>query len=352
MTEYGLDLSKHNGTVNFNAIKNAGNTFVILRAGYGVSGTKDPKFEEYYQAAKSAGVKVGAYYYSYALNINGAESEANNFLSFVAGKQFEMPVYIDMEDADSYKSKNGFPSNATLNAICNKFCEIVQNKGYYVGIYASESWFNSKLTSLGDYTKWVANWGTNNGTQQSTKPNYGMHQFTSRYSLGGKNFDRNVANVDFTTAIKTNGLNGYGANTPVTPTTPSSSTSTSTNNGSWKGDPQYYLNNDAVGVWQNAMNIGFDTNELSVDNKFGVASQEFARTHILWTGQQHDCPTAIKWLQRRLKDQYHFNDIDIDGVFGSYTKKCVEVFQANRGLEVDGKVGLVTTYWLLEGTVK
>ena len=97
---YGLDLSKHNGTVDFNAIKNSGNDFVILRCGYGVNGTKDPKFEEYYAKAKATGLKVGAYYYSYALNISGALQEARNCLSFISGKQFEMPVYIDMEDAD------------------------------------------------------------------------------------------------------------------------------------------------------------------------------------------------------------------------------------------------------------
>ena len=69
--EYGLDLSRHNGSVDFNRIKSAGNSFVILRAGYGNTvKQKDPKFEEYYTQAKSVGLKIGAYWYSYALSAN------------------------------------------------------------------------------------------------------------------------------------------------------------------------------------------------------------------------------------------------------------------------------------------
>lgn len=334
---YGLDLSKHNGRVDFNAIKNSGNDFVILRCGYGVNGTKDPKFEEYYKQAKAAGLKVGGYYYSYALNVTGAKAEANNCLSYIQGKQFEMPVYIDMEDADSYKAKNGMPSNSTLNEICNEFCRILESNGYYSGVYASKSWFDTKLTSLGNYTKWIARYGTNNGTKQFDYPTYGMYQFTSAYKINGKVFDRNYCYVDFTTAIKNKGLNGFGYSDVPRET--------------WKGNLNYYLENDRVGVWQRAMNKGFDTDELSIDNKFGIASQNFAKTHILWTGQKHNCPTAIKWLQTILRDHYEFYNLDIDGKFGSYTEKCVQEFQANRNITADGKVGLVTTYHLLEGTV-
>lgn len=340
---YGLDLSKHNGSVDFNAIKNSGNDFVILRCGYGVNGTKDPKFEEYYSKAKAAGLKVGAYYYSYALNVSGAKAEANNCISYIQGKQFEMPVYIDMEDADRYKSKNGMPSNSTLNEICNEFCRILESNGYYTGVYASKSWFDSKLTGIGGYTKWIARYGTNDGTKQFDYPSYGMYQFTSAYKINGKVFDRNYCYVDFESAIKKNGLNGYGTNSLPAGNPESVAT--------WKGDIRYYLNNERVGVWQRAMNKGFDTDELSVDNKFGIASQNFAKNHILWFGQRHNCPSAIKWLQTLLRDQYEFYNLDIDGKFGSYTEKCVKEFQSNRNIAADGKVGLITTYYLLEGTV-
>lgn len=227
---YGLDISKHNGTVDFNAIKKAGNDFVILRAGYGVSGTKDPKFEEYYKKAKEAGLKVGAYYYSYALDVEGAKKEAQNFIAFIAGKIFEYPVYLDMEDADGYKKEHGGVSNATLCDICNAFCEIVENAGYYTGIYASESWFNNQLKNVSkSYDKWVANWGTNDGTLQNKKTSYRMHQFTSEYRLDGKRFDRNVVyDFDYPDTIKNAGLNGFTKGSTSKPSTEPSKPSTST----------------------------------------------------------------------------------------------------------------------------
>jgi len=210
MKEYGLDLSVHNGTLDFNAIKTAGNTFVILRAGYG-SAYEDKKFDEYYKKAKAAGLKIGAYWYSYALNTAGAKAEANKMLEVIKGKTFEYPVFIDMEDADQYKKKHGMPSNATLCAICETFCEIVENAGYYVGVYASESWFNGKLKNMSKaYDRWVANWGSNNGTLQSDKSaTYRLHQFTSVYYLNGKRLDRNVSYLDYAGVIKNAGLNGF-----------------------------------------------------------------------------------------------------------------------------------------------
>lgn len=367
MSEYGLDLSKHNGTVDFNAIKNAGHTFVILRVGYGVNGTKDPKFEEYYQQAKAVGLKVGAYYYSYALNVSGAENEANNFLNYVAGKQFEMPVYIDMEDADNYKQKNGFPSNSTLNQICNRFCEIVQSHGYYVGVYASQSWFASKLTLLGDYTKWIARYGSNNGTMQyDYSDGYGMYQFTSNYKLNGKTFDRNISYVDFTSAIKTNGLNGYGANTPVEPVTPSqpdTSTSADLSKQIIAEGQQHSINftghNIAVdGIYgsktkangircvQNAMNLDYNAG-LKVDGAFGTKSSSALGSHYVKKGETQYLVTAVEILL--MLRGYDPQGVECPGVFGSGLQAAVKQYQADAGLKVDGIAGKKTIKSLMNG---
>lgn len=223
MERFGLDLSKHNGTLDFNEIKNAGNEFVILRAGYGTS-TKDPKFEEYYAAAKAVGLKVGAYWYSYALNVSGALKEAAKFLEVAKGKQFEYPVFIDMEDADGYKKRNGMPSNATLSAICENFCDVVEKAGYYVGVYASESWFKNQLASINNdrFDRWLASWGNGDGTLQDSerKPQYKLHQYTDKYYLGSKRFDRNICyEFDYEKVIKEKGLNGFvkGSTTTTTP---------------------------------------------------------------------------------------------------------------------------------------
>lgn len=225
---YGLDISKHNGTLDFNAIKNAGNDFVIIRCGYGsASSQKDTRFEEYYKQAKAVGLHVGAYLYGYALNTSGALEEAKMCCEWLKGKQFEMPIYYDMEDADGYKKKHGMPSNSTLSAICETFCDYMEKQGYYVGIYASESWLKNQLTkvvSKNKYDLWCANWGTNDGTLQNKKTSYRMHQFTSEYKLNSKRFDRNVVyDYDYPKVIMDKGLNGFtSVAKPTEPNKPSS----------------------------------------------------------------------------------------------------------------------------------
>lgn len=353
--EYGLDLSKHNGTVDFNAIRNAGNSFVILRAGYGVSGTKDPKFEEYYAQAKAAGLKVGAYYYSYALNVSGGETEARNCLSFIAGKQFEYPIYIDMEDADSYKKKNGMPSNSTLTAICNKFCEVVESAGYYVGVYASESWFNSKLTGLGAYDKWIANWGSNNGNLNSDKSSVcNLHQFTSKYSLNGKTFDRNVSYLDYESVIKNAKLNGYGDGSATAPVTPSTGTGTSASSNSIIAEGQQHSINfvgvsiATDGIWgpktqanaircvQNAMNLDYSAG-LKVDGIWGTKSNKALGNHTVRRDETQYMVTALEILL--MLRGYNPRGVECPGQFGSGLEAAVRSYQSAAGLSVDGIAG-------------
>ena len=213
MKEFGLDLSKHNGDLNFTAIKNAANNFVILRAGYGNSvSQKDTKFEEYYKSAKTAGLKVGAYWYSYALTPSEAIIEAKCFYEVIEGKQFEYPVYFDIENRDHHKGA----SNAELVKMCQNFCDFMESKGYLAGVYANTDWFTNYISGLpkGKYNEWEANYGLNDGTLQDVKlvRNPRIHQFTSNYELNNKKFDRNVSYFDFETVIKERGLNGFSKN--------------------------------------------------------------------------------------------------------------------------------------------
>ena len=213
MKEFGLDLSKHNGDLNFTAIKNAANNFVILRAGYGNSvSQKDTKFEEYYKSAKTAGLKVGAYWYSYALTPSEAIIEAKCFYEVIKGKQFEYPVYFDIENRDHHKGA----SNAELVKMCQNFCDFMESKGYLAGVYANTDWFTNYISGLpkGKYNEWEANYGLNDGTLQDVKlvRNPRIHQFTSNYELNNKKFDRNVSYFDFETVIKERVLNGFSKN--------------------------------------------------------------------------------------------------------------------------------------------
>lgn len=121
---------------------------------------------------------------------------------------------------------------------------------------------------------------------------------------------------------------------------------------SWKGNKNYYLENAYVKDWQKYMNKGFDTKTLSEDGQFGQGSQAFASSHLLWSGQTHNCISAINWLRRQLHNVYGFTKLPLTGYWDSYLTTCVKVFQKNRGLTSDGIVGLITTYYLLSGIKK
>ena len=208
MKKYGIDISAHNGNIDFNKLKEQVD-FIILRATWGTN--TDSRFEEYYRECKAHGIPVGAYCYSYSLEAQTGIEEANYILNLIRGKQFEYPIYIDMEDADNYKRNHGMPSNTTLTAICNNFCDVIEKNGYYAGVYASQSWFNNQIKGITKYDKWIANWGTDDGTEQKDLSKLcELYQYTSEKYIIGKRFDGNVAYVDYPSIIKSKGLNGYG----------------------------------------------------------------------------------------------------------------------------------------------
>ncbi|WP_294663085.1 glycoside hydrolase family 25 protein [uncultured Ruminococcus sp.] len=140
-----VDISEFQQGVNFNKMKNDGIKAVIIRAGYGrETSQKDTMFESHYRNAKEAGLKIGAYWYSYADSVNDAEKEANAFMSVAKGKSFDLPVYYDLEDS----SQIGL-GKAKLTEIAERFCETIKKSNYRVGVYANLNWFNNYL----DYKK-------------------------------------------------------------------------------------------------------------------------------------------------------------------------------------------------------
>ena len=208
MAKRGIDISSHQGNIDLATLKNDID-FVIIRVGYGTKGTIDAKFTRNADLCRNLGIPVGFYWYSYALDVDGAEREANAFVNAIAPYKdiCHFGAWFDMEDADSYKRKNGMPSNDTLKEMCYKFCDIVENAGFYTGIYASLSWFNNQLAGdrLNRFDKWVAQWPTSGGKQTAlnTDPNsrsqYSLWQFTSEGKFNGYNgnLDTNYAYRDF-----------------------------------------------------------------------------------------------------------------------------------------------------------
>lgn len=187
---YGIDISKHNGNFNLEPYKGQ---FVIIRVGYGHFHL-DEKFERNVNECKRLGIPFGVYHYSYALNEKEAEEEARGVLNAIAKykNDIKVGVWFDMEDADGYKKKHGFKfSNSTIAPICYKFCKMIEDAGYYAGIYTSSSWLDY-VKGLNDrFDKWVANWGKNDGSQHTNTSQYGtIQQYTS------KPLDKNIMYAD------------------------------------------------------------------------------------------------------------------------------------------------------------
>lgn len=214
MRKFGIDVSRWQGNFNFSAAKNEGVKFVVLRGAY--AKTKDTKFSAYYTKCKSAGLPVGVYQYSMASTEVQAVAEAEFlYQKVLKGNKFELPIYIDVED----KVQLALGTSA-LTSIVKAWCEYLESKGYFVGIYASKWTFESELNDneLAQYTHWIAQWDK----ECTYSGKFGMWQFggeTNRLRstlICGQTVDQNYMYEDFPTLIKKAGLNGFAALTKST----------------------------------------------------------------------------------------------------------------------------------------
>ncbi len=205
-----IDVSKHQGVMNWTAVKNKGIAHAFIRAGYGSSSTqKDPQFERNVSECERLGINWGAYWYSYASSVAEAKTEANIFLSTLKGKKPTMPVAYDIE----YEPCILALSNATRTEMVKAFLETLENAGYYGILYASQSFIKSYLnySQLSSYDVWCAQYGS-----ACTCPMpYGVWQYSSKNPLGisgyGTSLDCNHVYKDYPTIIKNAGLNGWSA---------------------------------------------------------------------------------------------------------------------------------------------
>lgn len=203
----GVDVSRYNGRPNWATAKANGVQFAILRAVSGASGVYiDPTFEYNYAECKKVGVPVGLYVASY-LNV---DKEIAVTERVIRGKQFEYPIYYDVEDF-SFTGRTRSKQSATYAAV--KFCRHFEKLGYYVGIYSNKYFIDQWLdrSQIKDFDIWIADW--RKGIDYSKS--YGMHQFTNKgrfrgiTSTGEGGVDTNYAYMDYPSIIKKNGLNGY-----------------------------------------------------------------------------------------------------------------------------------------------
>ena len=197
-TVMGIDISKHNGNIDWNAVKNSGVQYVILRCGYRGSASgvlvEDQKFKKNIQGATAAGLKVGIYFFSQAVNEVEAVEEASMTLSLIKKYRITYPVYIDVESANG--RADGI-SKAARTSVINAFCQTIRNSGYTPGLYANKNWLTEKINTgaLGGCKIWLA--------QYVAAPTYGgryeMWQYSSRGSIAGikGNVDLNVSYMGY-----------------------------------------------------------------------------------------------------------------------------------------------------------
>ena len=166
----------------------------------------DEKYESHYNNAKGVGLNVGAYYFGYELSAGDAAEAAKNVVAYLNGKQFEYPIYYDIEWEEIFNLGREAVSN-----IAAAFCDVLEKAGYYCGIYSSLSFFNEYFTDevKQRYDLWIAAWDTSkpDGAQ--------LWQFTNRGQsmvsgiTDDEDVDLNYDYVNYPPIIKENHFNGY-----------------------------------------------------------------------------------------------------------------------------------------------
>lgn len=290
----GIDISEWQSGLNLSKLKEAGYDFVILRAGYTGYGStrvkdKDSEFEGFYEQAKRNNIPVGAYWFSCADSADQGRAEAEfMYNKCLKKKKFEYPIYIDVEDEHWQASDKKGVTDAII-----AFCDYLEDKGYYVGVYASLYWFEHKIETerLSKYTKWVACW-------DKTKPDFDYNafdlwQYTSDANVQGMRIDADESYVDFPTVIKNGGFNGFSGK----------NAEKKTYSGKFPKLPGrgYYLTGDGYEAYT-------------------------------------DYAQEIKYLQEFLNWAIDAH-LEIDGCYGPATTKAVEDFQRITHIKIDGSYG-------------
>ena len=185
-TQVGIDVSKWQGEIDWDKVKNAGVQFAIIRAGYRGSSTGslvvDPYFDANIRGAINAGIDVGVYFFTQAINEIEAVEEASMVLQLVNDYQLAYPIYIDTEGAGGNGRADGLDVD-TRTLVCEAFCRTVENAGYTAGVYASRNWLNNNLHTeqLDKYVVWLAEYRS----VPLYQGYYEMWQYTSNGKVDG-----------------------------------------------------------------------------------------------------------------------------------------------------------------------
>ena len=195
-TARGIDVSKFQGSIDWNAVKADGITFAIIRCGYRGYGSgalvEDSTYRANIRGAINAGLKVGVYFYSQATNEAEAVEEASMVLSLVSGYSLPLGVYYDTEKVAGDTGRADTISAAQRTACAVAFCETIRNSGYSAGVYSYASWFYNSLNfaNISKYNTWIAQYRDT----LSFSYKYNIWQYTGSGHVNGisKPVDMNI----------------------------------------------------------------------------------------------------------------------------------------------------------------
>lgn len=278
----GIDVSQHNGKIDWKKVKSAGIEFCIIRAGYGrFAAQKDALFDQNYDGCRENGIPCGAYWYSYATTVEQARQEAETCLSVLGDRHFDYPIYFDIEETCHEKL-----TQAQASAICEEFCNAIESSGRWAGVYTYNG-FTPKLSEeiKTRYAFWLAD--TRGGNAPNYKYPYGIWQYSWKGKVNGitGDVDMNKCYVDYPASI-----NGEQPEQPE--------------------QPEQQEQPTAANI-TNAMKLGTKGDE-------------------------------VRRLQNSLAEKGYYYYDKIDGDFGKKTYGAVLAFQKDNGLEIDGIAGHAT----------
>lgn len=314
MSKKGIDVSKFQGKIDWEKVKNDGIEFAILRCGYGMdfSNQDDVEYERNANECERLGIPYGVYLMSYANTVEKARSEAEHVLRLIEGRKISLGVWHDIED----NGTSGAINKETLTNIINTFCNTIKNAGYKVGVYASLNWLENKIekTIKDNYDIWVAQYYS----KCEYEGKYIMWQHTSSGKVNGisTNVDMNILYEDLP-VINNNDNNNSKTN-----------------------------NLEIVKSLQRALNKDYNCG-LDVDGIIGPLTTKAVNNNMV---RNFTVGEFARWVQERLIAKgYSLNNFGVDGRYGNESEKKVKEFQANCGIDVDGIVGINTVNRLIGG---
>ena len=181
-----IDVSRYNGSIDWDSVKASGINYAMIRVGYRGYETAnlvlDNRFHENMSQAIAAGVKVGAYIVTQAVNTTEAVEEASFIVSACSGYNISLPLAIDVESAGNGSGRGDKILSSQRTAVVNAFAQTVNNCGYSAVVYANKDWMNNRMYAGNiSCSVWLAQYRS----QCTYTGHFSMWQFTDKARVNG-----------------------------------------------------------------------------------------------------------------------------------------------------------------------